>query len=234
MDFVKLKETDYNTMNINEALLKRKSVRAFLDKKVDDSLIFEILNCARYTPSGTNTQPWEVAVVRGHTKSLLDEQLTHAFKSNTPQHPDYNYYPKEFNADFKRRRIECGLALYSTLGITRENKELRLKQWAQNYTAFGAPVVLYIFTDKLIDKGSFMDCGMFIQSIMLMAEHLGLASCPQAALAEYPDIVRKQLNYPQDKLLLCGIAIGYEDTDAIINNYRTSREDVNTFTRFFD
>ena len=221
-------------MNVDIALAKRKSVRAFLDKTVDDKLIHEILNYARCAPSGTNTQPWEVAVVKGNTKALLDEKLSNAFRNNIPQHPDYNYYPKEFNADFKRRRIECGIALYSTLGITREDKELRVTQWAKNYIAFGAPVVLYVFTDKLVDKGSFMDCGMFIQSVMLMAEHLGLATCPQAALAEYPDIVKQQLNYPADKILLCGIAIGYEDTSAIVNNYRTSREEVATFTRFFD
>ena len=221
-------------MTVKEALHNRKSVRAFLDKNVPQEIIVEILEASRYAPSGTNTQPWQVAVVRGKTKQQLDQKLLDAFRTGTPRNPDYNYYPLEFNADFKRRRIECGLALYKTLGIDRTNKEGRLNQWAKNYEAFGAPVVLYVFANNLIDKGSFIDCGMFIQSVLLMATSLGLASCAQAALAEYPDIVREHLGYSKDNLVLCGIALGYEDTEALVNSYRTTREEVGYFTKFFD
>lgn len=221
-------------MDVIQALTQRKSVRAFLDKPVSHDLIVQILNYARCSPSGTNTQPWQVAVVSGQTKSELDKRLIDAFWNQTPRNPDYNYYPKTMNKEFKRRRIDCGFLLYQTLGISREDKDARLKQWARNYEAFGAPVVLYLFADKLIDKGSFMDYGMFMQSIMLMACQLGLATCPQAALAEYPEIVKTHLNYPNDSILLGGIAIGYEDTQAIINSYRTPREAVDSFTRFFE
>ena len=221
-------------MDVTQALTERQSVRAFLDKEVPQELIRQILNYARCSPSGTNTQPWQVAVVRGHAKLELDKKLIDAFWHETPRNPDYNYYPKTMNLDFKRRRIECGLLLYKTLGITRDDKDGRLKQWARNYEAFGAPVVFYLLADKLIDKGSFMDYGMFIQSVMLMATHLGLATCPQAALAEYPDIVKQHLNYPTDSILLGGIALGYEDTNSIINSYRTPRDPVDSFTKFFE
>jgi len=221
-------------MDVIKALHERKSVRAFLPTPVNKADITQILNSAKYAPSGTNTQPWQVAVVTGNAKLALDKKLTNAFRDNLPRNPDYNYYPAEFNSDFKRRRIECGLALYQTLGIDKSDKQGRLAQWEKNYSAFGAPVALYIFTDKLVDKGSFLDCGMFIQSILLMATSLGLATCAQAALAEYPDIVRTHLGYSKEQLLICGIALGYEDKSAVINNYRTSREPLEYFTKFFD
>ncbi|MFN7094156.1 MAG: nitroreductase [Burkholderiales bacterium] len=221
-------------MDVSQALLERKSVRAFLNKPVDKELIVKTLYYARQAPSGTNTQPWEVAVVSGTTKKTLDRKLEDLFWQNSPKQMDYPYYPIEFPPEFKRRRVECGLQMYQTLGIKKEDKERRLNQWALNYSAFGAPVALFFFANKCIEKGSFIDYGMFLQSIMLMATSLGLATCPQAALAEYPQIVKEELGYPQDRILLCGMALGYEDKGALINNYRTSREKVTKFTQFFD
>lgn len=221
-------------MNVMNALVSRKSVRAFLDKPVEIQLIQQILDGARHAPSGTNSQPWQVAVVHGYTKAKLDELLTAEFLKGTPSNKDYNYYPTQMTEEFKARRVACGLQLYGALGIERDDKEKRLKQWALNYSAFGAPVVLYFFADKNIEAGSFMDYGMFLQSIMLMAVELGLATCPQAALAEYPEIVKQTLGYDMDSILICGLAVGYEDKSAAVNNYRTPREEVDSFTKLFE
>lgn len=222
-------------MQVHEALMARKSVRAFLAKAVDKNLIEKILYYARQAPSGTNTQPWNVAVVSGKTKQLLDKKLADLFWQRTPKKLDYNYYPvQKLALEFQARRAECGMAMYRTLGIDRQDKERRLQQWALNYSAFGAPVALYFFIHKDLEKGSFMDYGMFLQSIMLMATELGLATCPQAALAEYPEAVKPILGYPQDSVLLCGMALGYEDSSALVNSYRTTREEVKTFTKFFE
>lgn len=218
---------------VAEALINRKSVRAFLDKPVSEADIKNILTYARQAPSGTNTQPWQVAVVSGASKAKLDDILVSAFKNGDPKVLDYNYYPLKMPAEFQRRRLACGMQMFQTLGITRENKERRLEQWALNYSAFGAPVAMYFFTNKLVEKGSFMDCGMFLQSVMLMATELGLATCAQAALAEYPHLVKEFLGYPEDSILLCGMALGYEDKDAPINSYRTVREDLDVFTKFY-
>jgi nitroreductase len=234
MDFCPRRNDSGNQMNVSQALIERKSVRAFLNKPVPNGLVIQILDHAKCTPSGTNTQPWQVAVVSGKTKKDLDKKLEDAFWNGASRSMDYDYYPKEFTTEFKRRRIECGLLMYQTLGINREDKDARLKQWALNYSAFGAPVVLYCFADKCIEKGSYLDCGMFIQSIMLMATSLGLATCPEAALAEYASIVKNTLGYPLDSILLCGIALGYEDEKALINSYRTPREPVESFTNFFE
>ena len=220
-------------LNVSESLVARKSVRAFLDKSVDADLIKQILGSARHAPSGTNTQPWQVAVVSGMTKQQLDEKLIAAFRSNIPKELDYKYYPESVTLEMKRRLLECGLQMYQTLAIERGDTGKRLLQWEKNYSAFGAPVVMYIFMPKIIEKGSFLDCGMFIQSISLMATSLGLATCVQAALAEYPNIVREQLQYTNDMLLVCGIALGYEDKAAVVNNYRTPREELDKFVRFF-
>lgn len=221
-------------MDVAQALIKRKSVRAFLNKSVDNRIIKKILQYARQAPSGTNTQPWIVAVVSGETKKQLDNKLLDLFKGSQPKNMDYNYYPTQLTPDFKRRRLECGTALYHTLGITRDDTKRRMEQWALNYTAFGAPVSLYFFAEKVIEKGSFMDYGMFLQSVMLMATSLGLATCAQAALAEYPQAVKETLGYSDDLILLCGMAVGYEDTTALVNNYRTSREEVDSFATFFN
>lgn len=221
-------------MDVKQALMERKSVRAFLDKPVAKADIETILRYAAQAPSGTNTQPWQAAVVSGKSKATLDELLLKRFRDGISSKMDYEYYPKVFSEILGKRRKACGLQLYGTLGISVGDKEKRIEQWAKNYNAFGAPVTIYCFMDNCLEKGSYIDAGMFIQSLMLMATSLGLATCPQAALAEAPDIVRNFLGYPDDKVVLCGIALGYEDKTAIVNSYRTPREEVATFTKFFD
>lgn len=221
-------------MNVTDALLQRKSTRAFLDKEVELSLINKILSAASHAPSGTNTQPWQVAVVSGQSKMDLEQKLEKEFRDGNKGQMDYQYYPLTWESPYKDRRRSCGLQMYTTLDIQREDKQRQLDQWAQNYRAFDAPVMLLFFIDAIMEKGSYLDYGMFLQSIMLSATEQGLATCPQAALAEYPEIVKQHLNYSKDSIMLCGMALGYEDTEALVNSYRTPREAVESFTRFFD
>lgn len=221
-------------MDVATALLERKSVRAFLDKEVSKKDIETILAHASHAPSGTNTQPWDVAVVSGKSKTELDRLLIKQFRDGVPKQMDYNYYPVgTIPPKLNARRVACGMQMFTALDIKREDKEKRMTQWEKNYSAFGAPVALYFFADPTLEKGSFMDYGMFLQSIMLMATALGLATCPQAALAEQPQIVKSFLGYPNDVVLVCGIALGYEDTSDPVNSYRTPRESVDSFTKYF-
>jgi nitroreductase len=221
-------------MNTLDALRQRKSVRAYLDKPVETENIDAILDAARHAPSGANIQPWQVAVVTGKTLQSLQEKIENAFRSGIKSNADYQYYPLDWLEPYKTRRVECGMMLYQALHIERHDKQRRLEQWAANYRSFGAPVALFYFMDNHMQAGSYMDCGMFIQSVMLAAVDLGLATCPQAALAEYPDIVRSELGYPDNKILLCGMALGFEDSTAAVNSYRTSREMPEAFTDYFD
>ena len=220
-------------MDVKKALAERKSTRDFLDKEVPIEVINEIIEQAKTAPSGVNTQPWQIAVVTGDSKTKLCDKMEEAFRTGKKGAMDYNYYPTEWIGEYKERRKACGKLLYSTLEIKREDKQKQLDQWALNYQAFGAPVVLLFFIDKALEKGSYLDYGMFLQSIMLSAVEHGLATCPQAALGEYPEIVREELCYSQDKVLLCGMAIGYEDKSAIINSIRMPREELDKMVRYY-
>lgn len=221
-------------MNVSEAIKQRHSVRRFLETTVSRDQIRQLLDIARHAPSGANTQPWQVAVLTGARKQALAQQIVDAFDKGQTDTPDYEYYPTVWQEPYLSRRRACGMQLYQSLGITRQDKTAQKAQWAANYRAFDAPVMLIFWMEGVMQTGSFMDFGMFLQSLMISAVEAGLATCPQAALAEYPNTIRPALGLPEDALVLCGMALGYEDTTAPVNHYRTAREAVDTFTYFYD
>lgn len=221
-------------MTVSEALKERKSTRAFLPKAVPQELIEEILEDAKHAPSGVNMQPWYICVVSGEKKRTLENRIIKAFERGHKEVMDYAYYPSTWEEPYKSRRKETGLLMYSTLGIAKEDKQRQMEQWKLNYRAFDAPVVLYFFIDASLEKGSYLDYGMFLQSVMLSATAKGLATCPQAALAEFPSIVKEELRVDKNMLLLCGIALGYEDKEALINSYKTSRVAIEEFAKFYE
>lgn len=221
-------------MKVAEAIRNRRSVRAFLEKPVDRQQILQLLETALWAPSGSNTQPWQVAVLMGERKNRLQQHLEASYRHGLPSKPDYAYYPLEWVEPYQGRRKACGLQLYSALQIERGDTQQRMVQWIANYHSFDAPVVLLFFMDKVMQTGSYMDYGMFLQSLMLAAVEQGLATCAQAALCDYSDAIREFLGYGDDKVFVCGMALGYEDPAAAINDYRTPRESVADFTRFFD
>ena len=222
------------TISTIKTIKARHCVRAFLDKPVAPDLINTMLEAARFAPSGVNTQPWKVAVVTGQTQqAITDAILAHRQQSQT-SNPDYHYYPDNWFEPYTSRRKACGLALYGALHISKEDIEKRLVAWNNNYRFFGAPVALFFFVEAKLEKGSWLDMGMFIQNTMLAALDLGLATCPQAALAEYPDVIREHLKISADYQLICGMAVGYADLTAPINQYRTEREPVEHFTSWYD
>ena len=220
-------------MDVKQALSERKSTRSFLDKEVPIEIVNAIIEQAKTAPSGVNTQPWQIAVITGNSKTILCNKLEETFRAGNKGTMDYNYYPSEWAGEYKERRKACGILMYSTLEISREDKQKQIDQWALNYQAFGAPVVLLFFIDRSLEKGSFMDYGMFLQSVMLSAVEHGLATCPQAALGEYPEIVRQEYPFFKDKVVLCGMALGYEDKTKVINSYRTPREDLSQIVQYY-
>lgn len=220
-------------MDTLEAMRGRASTRAFRDQSVSTNQVQSILDAARWAPSGVNIQPWQVAVVRGATKERLAEAMI-AARESSQANPDYQYYPSDWVEPFKERRKQCGLALYQALEIRREDKDKQKAAWNNNYRFFGAPVGLLIFLDRRLGQGAWIDMGMFMQNIMLAARAEGLATCPQASVADYPDLVRDLLGIEPELALLGGIALGYADTEAAVNRYRTEREPVENFTRWYD
>ena len=221
-------------MDVLEAMRGRKSTRAYLDKPVVRATVESILDAARWAPSGVDSQPWKVAVVTGTTKDRLSSDLLAARTAKQPENPDYAYYPSEWQEPYKSRRKATGLALYRALNIGKDDPLARLKAWNNNYRFFGAPAGLLFFVDRALAQGAWVDMGMFIENVMLAARAHGLDTCPQAALAEYPDIVRGILNFPNTHALVCGMALGYADANAPANSYRTEREPVNAFTTWHD
>ena len=179
-------------------------------------------------------QPWKVSVLTGQSKESLSDKMEQAFRDGVKQKMDYPYYPKVFEGVYKERRKEMGLLMYSKLGITREDKQRQIDQWALNYRAFNAPVMLIFSIDSSLEQGSYLDYGMFIQTIMIAAADLGLATCPQAALGEYPDIVRKELGLGNNEEIVCGMSLGYEDKAHDVNSFDTSRVELSDFVNFFD
>ncbi|PJX25240.1 nitroreductase [Advenella sp. S44] len=215
-----------------QAILTRKSVRGFLPDPISKEAIRTILHAAARAPSGSNIQPWKIHVVSGAARDALSQDLLHAHDSGVPEQREYQYYPVKWREPYLARRRETGWSLYNTLGITREDKAGMKRQHGRNFVFFDAPVVLFITLDNDLETGSWMDTGMFIQNILIAARSLGLHTCPQAALSNYPQIIRSHLHIPDDQIIACGISLGYEDTGHPANQFRTSRIEVDEFAVF--
>lgn len=221
-------------LDIIEAIQERRSVRAFLDKTVSKETIQAIFEVARFAPSGVNHQPWRACVLSERLRKNLGDAILAARNANIPQNPDYAYYPKEWVEPYKSRRKACGNALYGALNIEYGDNEKRLEQWNKNYYFFHAPVGIILYLEDRLEMGSWMDVGGFIQTLLLAARGFGLETCPQAALAEYPGIVREHLQLPPSFQIVCGIAMGYADWNAPVNQYRTDREPLDVFVDWKD
>lgn len=215
------------------AITSRKSVRSFLpDAAVDQRIVRRILQAASSAPSGSNTQPWHVHVLTGESREQLSAALLEAHQTDVPEQREYEYYPKEWRSPYLERRRAMGVSLYKHLGVERGDPEAAKAQRGKNYEFFGAPVVMIFTIDKVMEVGSWLDYGMFLQSIMIAARACGLHTCPQASLANYPEIVKQHLQIPKNQTVICGIALGYEDTQASTNQYRTGRLDLEEFVQF--
>jgi nitroreductase len=218
---------------VSDTIRTRHCTREFLDREVAREDIEQILETASYAPSGSNFQPWKVYVLTGSTLKRVGNAVRDAFLNDEPGHArDYAYYPKEHFEPYNARRRECGLGLYKTLKIGREEK-LRMKETrSRNYVFFNAPAALIFTLDDRLEAGSFLDYGFFIQSILLAAREMGIDSCPQASIGEYPNIVRRELGLDASERILCGAALGYEDKTQVINSFSPPRAQVSAFATF--
>ncbi len=223
---------DASAMTVEEAITGRRSIRAFLDKPVSRELLERLMRIAGRTPSGSNIQPWHVWVITGAKKDALCEEVRAQHFGGVPPHKEFDYYPVDWREPFLARRRACGWGLYNLLDIKRGEKERMLEQHGRNYAFFDAPVGLLFSMDRDMVVGTWLDNGMFLQSIMIGARGLGLETCPQAAWASYPDIVQKHTGMPDDQMVICGMSLGYADWDAPINSYVTEREPVDVFATF--
>jgi nitroreductase len=225
------------TRIVDEVIRGRRSARGFLPTPVSKETILEILDVAARAPSGTNTQPWQVIVVSGEKKESLTKELieTALDPINAAKHAqEYSYYPEKWVAPYIDRRRKVGYDLYGLLGIAKGERERMDQQFARNYSFFDAPIGLFFTIDRIMGQGSWLDYGMFLQNVMLAAHARGLDTCPQAAFCKYHRIIARHLEIPEQQMLVCGMAMGYEDSSKIENRLRTEREPSTSFTRFLE
>jgi len=219
--------------SVTEIVRSRRSIRAFQPRPVERVLIEEMLDLAARAPSGGNLQPWHVDVLTGAALDALKAAVRGSFAA----HPageglEFTVYPSPLPEPWRSRRFESGEALYGTIGIPREDKAARLAQFARNYDFFGAPVALFFSIDRLFDRPQWAHLGMFMQCLMLLAEERGLATCPQEAWAAVHRTVARHLDLPAERILYCGMALGYADKAAAINGLRTERAELKDFATF--
>ena len=215
-------------MEIVEGIETRRSIRAFKSTPIPKDIIERILQAASKSPSYTNTQPWEVAVVSGNKKEELSRILHGMAESDVTPNRDLPA-PQVWPPELERRAKEHGAKRFRALGIERENEQQRKELRLMNFRFYGAPCVLFLFMDSMLTSWSIFDMGLFAQSLILAAYSFGLGSCLQASIANYPDAVREFLGIPKTKLLVLGISLGYPDLEAPINTYRSSRVSLDNF-----
>ena len=220
-------------MNVSEALKTRITCRAFLDKPVPKETIVELLETARYAPSGGNLQPWRVWVLGGDDLARFKATIREKMADNPRgEGTEYNVYPPDLKEPYKARRFKCGEDMYGTMGIPREDKAARLQHFFRNFEFFGAPVALFFAIDRQMQEGQWSDLGMFIQSLMLAAREKGLHTAAQEAWAVWHKTIGEFLSIPEELMFFCGMGIGYMDESVPVNSLRTDRAPLEEFVAF--
>lgn len=228
-----------NPQDTDAAIQSRMSARAFTSQAVDPQMLRDILSVASRSPSGTNTQPWKVYVLQGGSRTALVDKVCaahDALRANPElgsQYSEaYDYYPAQWVSPYIDRRRENGWSLYALLGITKGDKDKMHQQHQRNYRFFDAPVGLMFTIDKVMGRGSLLDYGMFIQNIMVAARARGLHTCAQAAWNPFASIVLPHIGAGPDEMLVCGMSLGWADTQDPVNSFHTPRVPVDEFTTF--
>ena len=226
---------------VDQAITTRMSARAFTAQPVPREVLTHLLELAARSPSGTNTQPWKVYVLQGQSRDSLVQKVCAAhdeIRANPDKAADYreayDYYPEKWVSPFIDRRRENGWSLYGLLGIGKGDKDKMHAQHQRNYRFFDAPVGLMFTVDKVMGRGSLVDYGMFLQTLMVAARGHGLHTCPQAAWNAFAKIILPHMGAGDNEMLVCGMALGYADESDIVNTFRTPRESVASFTTWLE
>ncbi|MBV8035210.1 nitroreductase [Roseateles sp.] len=229
--------TPEQTAAVDAAIKTRHSLRAFLPTPVPRRTVEDILEVASWAPSGTNTQPWQVHVLTGAALQRIAGRIQAAYldpAQNAAHREEYAYYPNEWRSPYIDRRRKVGWDLYGLLGIAKTDKARMQHQHGRNFVFFDAPVGLLFTIDRVMQQGSWLDYGMFLQNIMVAARARGLHTCPQAAFTQFHRILAEELGLNEEQMLVCGMSMGFADPDAVENSLVTERAPVAEFTRFLE
>jgi len=228
--------TPADTAAVDTAIVTRRSMRAFLPTEVPESQIEEILNVASRAPSGTNTQPWQVHVLTGAARQRLVDRIQVAYldPAELAKHTEeYAYYPTEWVSPYIDRRRKVGWDLYGLLNIAKTDKARMQAQHVRNFQFFDAPVGLIFTIDRVMQQGSWLDYGMFLENVMIAARGRGLHTCPQAAFTQFHRLIAEELQLAPSQMVVCGMALGHADPAAVENSLLTERAPVAEFTRIY-
>ncbi len=220
-------------MQLEQAIRARYSARRFLAKQVPRATIERILDIAQRSPSWCNTQPWKLTLLGGAALERFRASLYDHARSGATPNPDFPF-PEAYLGIYRERRKVCGVQLYESLGIGKDDKAAAREQTLENFRMFGAPHVLIITTDEALGIYGAIDCGLYVGTFLYAAKSLGVDSIAQAALASYPDYLRKFFGLAPERKMVCGISFGYADTQHAINSYRTQRAPVSEAVTFLE
>lgn len=229
--------TEAETAAIDAAITTRQSMRAYLPTPVSRGTVAEILRVASRAPSGTNTQPWQVHVLMGAARQRVSDRICAIFEdpAELATHTDeYDYYPKEWVSPYVDRRRKIGWDLYRLLDIAKGDKDRIHRQHARNYRFFDAPVGLIFTIDRIMQQGSWLDYGMFLENVMVAARARGLHTCPQAAFTQFHRVLAEELALKPEQMVVCGMALGHADPTAVENTLVTDRVPVEEFAQFHE
>ena len=216
-------------MKVSEAVVSRRSIRAFTSEPVNNNTIKELLALSARSPSGGNLQPWKIFVINN---SSMSDFLEFQRNWTKPEIPSYDIYPPKLKEPYRTSRYELGEKMYELLGIGREDKDARLKQVMENFRFFGAPCAFFCFVDRQMGSPQWSDLGMFLQTFMLLAKEAGLDTCAQEAWSMKHDSVSEFVKADDSDLLFCGMAIGYRDESAAVNSLKSERRPVKEWAKF--
>lgn len=216
-------------MKVSEAVLRRSSIRSFLDIPVSNDLIAELLTKSSRAASGGNLQPWKIFVINNST---MKDFLLFQDKWDKPDEPAYEIYPPKLKEPYRTSRYELGEQMYELLGISREDKDGRIAQVMKNFKFFGAPCAFFCFVDRQMGPPQWSDLGMFLQTFMLLAQESGLDTCAQEAWSIKHDSVSKFVKADPEDILFCGMCIGYKDDTDPVNSLKSERRPLDDWANF--
>jgi nitroreductase len=221
-------------MAVDNVIQSRKAIRCFLDKPVDKEIVTQILEVARSAPSNSNTQPWQVYVVAGQKKETLSQGIFATHQSTPNAYTaGFKHFPDTLEQQYSDRQAEFASLYYACLGIERSDQAARHAQTGRNFLFFGAPVGLIFTINDALERGSWIDYGIFLQTIMLAAKARGIDTCPQISFAKYHAVIRQHLPIPANEMVVCGMSVGYADPQAHVNSLPIPRKPVDSFSAFF-
>lgn len=216
-------------MKVSDAVVKRKSVREFLNTPVSSELVKKLLIKASRAASGGNLQPWKIFVLNGKS---MNDFLKFQRAWDAPEQAAYEIYPPKLKEPYRTSRFELGEQMYALLGISREDKDARVAQVMKNFEFFGAPCAFFCFVDRQMGPPQWSDLGMFLQTFMLLAQEVGLDTCAQEAWSIKHDSVSNFLQSDEEDILFCGMCIGKKNEDAVINSLISERRPLDTWAKF--